>query len=235
MNGNAGWCVDVGGGFIDVWGRISLVRWVGFDWIVNEDDEDFGGRIVTGASSGGASSSLCFSFQCLFKLFLHLYKFPHKEQANFTADASSGSGTRRYRLGSTETLYGRLRSGIRSVCWIEFECDEVTDRSSFLFVLVDGFYQKSMNQWNDWQKRKSKDSIILPRFFYFILWVPNNKEHDRERERKREWASKELIFYAGVSIQEKRKEKTHYMPDRKFSHLEYHRFNRKKKELIWSV
>jgi len=35
-----------------------------------------------------------------------------------------------------------------------------------------------------------------------------------------------LIFNAGVSIQEKRKreKKTHYMPDRKFSHLEHHRF-----------
>jgi hypothetical protein len=42
--------------------------------------------MVTGASSGGGSSSLCFSFQCLFKLFLHLYKLPHNEQANFTLE-----------------------------------------------------------------------------------------------------------------------------------------------------
>ena len=40
--------------------------------------------MVTGASSGGGFSSLCFSFQCLFKLFRHLYKLPHNEQANFT-------------------------------------------------------------------------------------------------------------------------------------------------------
>ena len=42
--------------------------------------------MVTGASSGGGLSSLCFSFQCLFKLFLHLYKLPHNEQANLTKD-----------------------------------------------------------------------------------------------------------------------------------------------------
>jgi hypothetical protein len=90
--------------------------------LIGFDCDDFDGRIVTGASSGGGSSSLCFSFQCLFKLFLHLYKLPHNEQANFTRErrnrgeifclvmisipelASSGSGTRRYRAGSTETL-----------------------------------------------------------------------------------------------------------------------------------
>jgi hypothetical protein len=52
--------------------------------VVAIDEDDLGGRIVTGASSGGGLSSLCFSFQCLFKLFLHLYKLPHNEQANFT-------------------------------------------------------------------------------------------------------------------------------------------------------
>jgi hypothetical protein len=48
------------------------------------DCDDFDGRMVTGASSGGGFSSLCFSFQCLFRLFLHLYKLPHNEQAYFT-------------------------------------------------------------------------------------------------------------------------------------------------------
>jgi hypothetical protein len=54
--------------------------------VVVVDEDDLGGRIVTGASSGGGLSSLCFSFQCLFKLFLHLYKLPHNEQANFTKE-----------------------------------------------------------------------------------------------------------------------------------------------------
>ena len=49
------------------------------------DCDDLEGRMVTGASSGGGSSSLCFSFQCLFKLFLHLYKLPQSEQANLTS------------------------------------------------------------------------------------------------------------------------------------------------------
>jgi hypothetical protein len=62
-----------------------LDRFDVFDGIVVLDDaDDLGGRIVTGASSGGGLSSLCFSFQCLFKLFLHLYKLPHNEQANLT-------------------------------------------------------------------------------------------------------------------------------------------------------
>lgn len=56
--------------------------------------------------------------------------------------ASSGSGTRRYLAGSTETLYGRFRSGTASACWVDVECDEVTDRLTFLFVLVEGFYAK---------------------------------------------------------------------------------------------
>jgi hypothetical protein len=54
--------------------------------LIGFDCDDFDGRMVTGASSGGGSSSLCFSFQCLFKLFLHLYKLPHNEQANFTKE-----------------------------------------------------------------------------------------------------------------------------------------------------
>jgi hypothetical protein len=58
---------------------------------------------------------------------------------NLPALESSGSGTRRYRAGSTETLYGRLRSGINGG---GIECDEVTDRLSFLFVLVEGFYMR---------------------------------------------------------------------------------------------
>jgi hypothetical protein len=62
---------------------------------------------------------------------------------NIPALASSGSGTRRYLAGSTETLYGRFRSGADDgVCCVVFECDEVTDRLSFLFVLVEGFYRK---------------------------------------------------------------------------------------------
>ena len=61
--------------------------------VVNEDD--FDGRMVTGASSGGGLSSLCFSFQCLFRLFLHLYKFPHNEQANFTGRGERVTGSER--------------------------------------------------------------------------------------------------------------------------------------------
>lgn len=64
------------------------------------------------------------------------------KSVHLLALASSGSGTRRYLAGSTETLYGRFRSGAASVCCVVVECDEVTDRLSFLFVLVEGFYTK---------------------------------------------------------------------------------------------
>ena len=82
-------------------GNMSDDRLGGFDGmevmllvvvVVNEDD--FDGRMVTGASRGGGLSSLCFSFQCLFRLFLHLYKFPHNEQANFTRRRRKRRGMR---------------------------------------------------------------------------------------------------------------------------------------------
>ena len=38
--------------------------------------------MVTGASSGGGCSLMCFSFQCLFKLLRHLYVLPQREHAN---------------------------------------------------------------------------------------------------------------------------------------------------------
>jgi hypothetical protein len=38
--------------------------------------------MVTGASSGGGCSLICFSFQCLFKLLRHLYVLPQREHAN---------------------------------------------------------------------------------------------------------------------------------------------------------
>jgi hypothetical protein len=43
---------------------------------------------VTGASSGGGVSVMCFSFQCLFKLLRHLYVLPQMEQANLVIPSS---------------------------------------------------------------------------------------------------------------------------------------------------
>ena len=92
--------------------------------------------------------------------------------------ASSGSGTRRYRAGSTDTLYGRLRSGTiddDDVCaGVVYEWDEVTDRLRFLFRSVRGFYKREEEKKREYkcrlvEKKEWRSNAI--RFLLFSLSV----------------------------------------------------------------